>query len=186
MEENLEKLIKQDILEKKKIAIGVKHRASRTGKIGKWMTPSNLMTKEQKKEYLKSGELVVYNMYDEIMDYNEFEKLTDEAKRTALMRWREKYSTQAIINKWGISRVKLYNLIHKLDIPTDAKKGRKTDIEQKQPPHFNPYLHTNLSIVLEGYYKGRDIREKLEKLLNFFNDDETYQIQIRIIEITQD
>lgn len=64
--ENIEKIFYNDVSEKKKAARGVYAMTGKRGYVGKMITPVDYMTRKEKKEYIKGGEIMTTNFYEDI------------------------------------------------------------------------------------------------------------------------
>jgi hypothetical protein len=121
--ENIEKLFREDIREKKKAGSGAFHmrgKGVRHGFNGALRTPYHFMSNKEKKAL--NGEVEVYSMYETIIPMKEFELKEKEVQKSMLTRWRELYDNKKIVNELGITNVKFYSLVNELDLPKKTKK----------------------------------------------------------------
>lgn len=73
MPEDIGKLFIEDCISKKLISKGVHNRAARRkGFRGKVMFPVDLLKGKEKKAYMGNSDVVTYNLYDNIMPYDDF------------------------------------------------------------------------------------------------------------------
>ncbi len=72
------------------------------------------------------------------ISYTDFKKLSSEQQKDALDQLRNEIGVSALIKLWGISRSKMYNLMHDLGIPVSPKGSRtknnpSPNAKNKQP-----------------------------------------------------
>jgi len=169
----------------KKNLSGVRGRASRTGRTGPVMTPVDFLKGRAKKEYMKNGEVILYNMYDnQIIPYEEFKTLPVEKQVALMTRWREEVGTNNIIKELKISRKKFYEEVLKsLGIETKPRgSGRrqgKGDECVKTETNNASFL-----IVSEGHHKGRTLAAKMTGLASALDSDSYYSVRLEIKELS--
>jgi hypothetical protein len=133
---DIEKVFNEDIKEKRIIASGVYSKTGKRGYVGKMLFPSDLMNRKEKYRYRKAGKVVVYNMYDTIMSFEEFLKLSEEEQKKALIEYRKRFTNRQITNTWGIGEYKIYEIMQRLDVPRSRSGKRKDSAKvrnQEQP-----------------------------------------------------
>lgn len=123
----IEKLLRQDSSQKKKIGNSIKYRKStRKGSSKKpLLTQSYFLSKKEKQEL--NGDVKVYNK-DSILSAEEFEKLSLEEQKDSLTIWRNLFTTEVIKEKMGVNNTKFYTYIKELGIPS---VGRRKKIEKE-------------------------------------------------------
>jgi hypothetical protein len=133
---NIEKVFNEDIKEKRIVASGVYSKTGKRGYVGKMLFPSDLMNRKEKYQYRKAGKVVVYNMYDTIMTYEEFKNLSEEEQKKALIEYRKRFTNKQITNTWGIGEYKIYEIMERLDVPRSRRGKRKdsTKVENQEQP----------------------------------------------------
>ena len=100
----IERMLREDIREKKKTASGSFHmrgKGVKHGFSGALRTPSYYMSNKQKNQL--NGELKVSNMYETILSKEEFFKHSEEMQKIMLTKWRENYQNNEIMEHMGIS-----------------------------------------------------------------------------------
>lgn len=176
--DEIEKLLLEDKRKYQGFKSGVRGRASRTGRIGKMITPFDLMSPSEKKKLLES-EVKVYSMFDNIIPFEEFQKLPKEKQREVLQNWREKYNNTKIIEAWNIPKTKYYKIVKELDLPLN----RGSQLEQTSSiPELKETLN-KFHIMLEGEYQGSYLADKILKLTEIMEADKLYNIKLQIQEI---
>lgn len=123
--ENIEKLFKEDIREKKKTGSGAFHmrgKGVKHGFNGALRTPYHFMKTKEKKKL--DGEVVSYNMYETVLRKEEF-LLKDEATQKMLLtRWREIYDNDIICEAMGTFKNQYFKLCKDLGVPNKPRGGR--------------------------------------------------------------
>jgi predicted DNA-binding transcriptional regulator AlpA len=122
--ENIEKMFKDDIREKKKAGNGVHSRRGKGvkhGLSGALRTSSYYMSNKEKKKL--SGEVTVSNMYENIIPIEEFELKDIETQKLMLIRWREIHDNSTIRSQMKLNNSQFYDLVNDLKIPKKSKTG---------------------------------------------------------------
>ncbi len=104
--ENIEVIFKQDIVEKAKTARGSRCRASRKkGYKGNVKTPMDFMSRKEINKL--NGKVVVYNMYDTVMEYEQFKALPESERKATLAGYLKRHSRKAIaeVEGWNLQKV---------------------------------------------------------------------------------
>lgn len=172
------KMMNQEIREKKRTASGVHSKTGKRGYVGKMMFPNDLMSAKEKRQYRKSSKVEVYNMYDTMMSYEEFNKLPKADQAKALQAYREKFTLKDIFAHWKIGSNTLYKLIGDLDLPPlprgnikgGARKGagRPKGTTKTEPQVVAPTIEEYPSINIEQL-----IEEEITKRFNKINKQAT-------------
>lgn len=186
---------------------GVKH-----GLSGALKTPYHYMSAKEKKKL--NGEVEVFNMYETIIPFKEFELKDEETQRNMLIRWREIYTNAKIREELGITNSPFYDLVKKLNLPkklnsnagkTRKKREAKTKITALSPEMSSSEIKQEVMpetksevvkamIVSNGLhleYNGSfdvDTLNKLFTKLQLLIDGESnkYHISLSLSEITKD
>lgn len=206
MTKEIERMLREDIREKKKAASGSFHKRGKGvkhGFSGALRTPSYYMTTKEKNQL--NGELKVMNMYETIMDKEEFFKQSEEMQKTILTRWREIYQNDEIIKGTGISSAVYHRLIERLEVPkkpriynenSHKKKRRSKPIKKvpelvTQTPSNNTspqkeviqqpqkFVQTGLHLEYSGNYNSEQLSKIFTKL-QLITDDEKCKFVINI------
>lgn len=163
----VERIFNQDIREKKLAGYGASKRTGkgvRHGIRGGMRTPSSLMTKREKKEYMKPGELIVSNVY-EFMEWNQFKQLGEIQQKDLLIRWREKFTNTEIMKNMGLSdHNAYYRTVKKLGLSSHKYAGGNNNIPPVTDEQMENYK--NNGIDYDTYKKLPNLQryEILEKL----------------------
>jgi hypothetical protein len=157
----IERMLKEDIREKKKIGSGAFHmrgKGVKHGFSGALRTPYHYMSNKEKKKL--NGEVETYFMYETIIPINEFELKDAETQKNMLTRWREIYDNLHIRTEMGISNKAFYDLVADLKIP----KKTRVDSEEKKR---------------KGTTKQAKKKEAPKKTLLDFVEEETTKEEIK-------
>jgi hypothetical protein len=106
----IEKMFKDDIREKKKTGTGAFHQRGKGvkhGLSGALRTPYHFMKTKEKKKL--DGEVEVYNMYETILNWNDFNLKDKETQKNLLTRWRDIYPNNKIMAELEKGRSKTFN-----------------------------------------------------------------------------
>ncbi len=126
--ENIEKIFKEDIREKKKAGSGAFHmrgKGVKHGLSGALRTPYHFMKTREKNKL--NGPVEVYNMYETIINWNEFMAKEEETQKLMLTRWRELYPNEKIMAELAEGRFSKFNsqsfseLVKKLGCPPKTR-----------------------------------------------------------------
>lgn len=190
----IERMLREDIREKKKTASGSFHmrgKGVKHGFSGALRTPSYYMSNKQKNQL--NGELKVSNMYETILSKEEFFKHSEEMQKIMLTKWRENYQNNEIMEHMGISGSGAFaKIIERLEIPkkpriyneNSHKKKRTARITKKtsaitqqtlstntqpnqgdiQQPQAIKLLQTGLSLEYNGTYDADQLSKIFTKL----------------------
>jgi hypothetical protein len=170
---DIKRLIIDDIREKKRTGSGVFHKTGKRGYVGKMLTPTDFMSRKEKREYTKASKVQVRNMYDEIMDWEEFMQLSDDQKRLFLSKWRERHKNEEIMEALGVGKNKFYQLIDELGVETirtNVQKVRYSEDEMQQfKENFIDYdvfismEYDQQKEILDAYLNRMTTKELAEK-----------------------
>ncbi|EML6324862.1 hypothetical protein QCQ60_005206 [Bacillus cereus] len=123
MRENIEKIFRQEVREKKRIGSNIFSRVS-TRKGGSYFhVPYLYMSKKEQKKL--SGEVRAYNMY-EIISIEEFSKKSKDEQKMLFEAWREKHTNGQIMQGMGISKGAFSKWMDELNIerkPSNLSRG---------------------------------------------------------------
>lgn len=111
-------------------------------------------------------------MAENIISFAEFNKLDKEQQKETILKLKDSIGATAVIEAWGISRSKFYNLLNKLNIP----KGKNKETEE---PAFNS---DKLYLVFNAEFTGDQITKKLALLNELVSNNSTYKVKIEIVE----
>ncbi|MBC9785184.1 hypothetical protein H1S01_11755 [Heliobacterium chlorum] len=113
---DIERLYYQDLREKKTTATGVRGRASRLGRVGSMVMPSDRLSGREKRDYRRPGPLITYSLYEDLVSFEVFDQMPYRQQVQLLSRWRQKYSDDAICQQWGLSRYGLEVIVEVLGV----------------------------------------------------------------------
>lgn len=196
----------------KKNLSGVRGRASRTGRTGAIRTPVDFLSGKAKKEYMKSSEVKVYNMYeDQVLPYDEFKELPIEKQVVLMTKWRDEIGTNNIIRDMKISRKKFYSEVLKtLGIETKprGRRPKKTETDEKKAEEIaektkeevsaeivpaatarvvseQEQQETSFYIVFSGCFAGDQLSNRLARLARVLDAAGQYEIKVEVREQVQ-
>ncbi|MCR6108699.1 hypothetical protein HXA34_20595 [Salipaludibacillus agaradhaerens] len=187
---NFNKMFNDDVRHKKRTASGIYSRKGSRGYVGTMHTPSDYLRGKEKKLYQNTSKVVVTNMYDKIMSFEEFEKLSESERRQTLQEYRKRHTNKKIMSNWGLTTYEFYGRLLK-DLDISAKTTRPK--ASQKPPTKNDSelvaksdapidLGEGFSIQLNGVYDAVKLQEKLEKMGLMLEDGEEYTIKLHISE----
>jgi len=104
-----------------------------------------------------------------IPSYKEFKSLDIDQQIEILMQLKRQYRVKDILNVWGISRGTFYKLIHNLNVP----------LKKDSPIQDN----TTFTISFNGVYAGKQIAEKISKLIDIIDVTKNFYIRLEIKEL---
>lgn len=128
MRSEIQKLIREDIRDMKRIGRNIKYQKGKRGYVGV-MYDANKGMSEKKIKKMYDGEVVVYNM-EQVMNIKDFKFLADDVKVLHLEAWRTRFSNKEIAEQMGIANSTFCNMLTKLGV-TGSEKGRKKIIKRK-------------------------------------------------------
>jgi hypothetical protein len=200
------KLFHNEVREKKKAASGVHSKTGKNGYVGTMRFPSDIMSRKDKLRYRRSGKVMTTNMYEEIMAWDEFDKLETYEKKNRLQYWRNTYTNKEILETMGISNKRFYDMVADLDLPkakrinskdkpkrSAAAKAPKRSEEIAPPappapveiekPVVQEVIVDGLYVVFNGTYKADQIQMKLNKFYALLDDEEDdFYIEMKIMQ----
>lgn len=122
-------------------------------------------------------------MMTELMNFEEFSRLSSEEQKETMEYWRKHYKTKEIRKALGFDKntVQFYKLLRELGIPLNSRgQGRERKGKEEADASREP-LTSNLSFSLYGLYEGRTISEQLHRLSVLLRDDtQQYRVKVEI------
>ena len=151
-EENVEKIFLDEIREKKKAGTGSFHKRGKGvkhGISGALRTPFFYMKAKERKKL--NGEVESYNMYT-IIPYKELELKDIETQKSLLIKWREIYENDKIVEDLGIPKSSYFKLAHRLELPKKGRGGARkgTTPKLKAKKEKTVAISSNLEFELEA------------------------------------
>lgn len=186
-------LFNQEIKEKKMIASSSRHKTN--GRRSKsHMFPIDFMSNKQRKEYIKGGNIVVSNLYDEILTLEKYQKLSDEQKKVAMEHWRKIYNTAAIKKTFNWNDYYIYKEFERIGISVQ-KRAPKRAIKKEaiinkpiseKPVSINalPNTGSGASFFLDDECDSGEIVNRIMKYAAFLEGETSkFRIHLEIEEI---
>ena len=160
------------------------------------MMPSDFMPKEQRKAYQESGEVVRWNMYEQLLSYNEFMQIPEDKQKEVFQNWRETYGFAQIKRKWDESTPKkghaIQRLMKKYALPRmghgghDSKSNPERSLPMKDSLPIKDSLPPSEPINTIQYNReasGEEISNRMLKIAEFLDGNSNYRIRLIIDEI---
>lgn len=66
-----------------------------------------------------------------LVSLSEFENLNEKEKKKVLRQMKSEVGVSGIVEAWGVSRSKVYSMLHDFNVPLDPRKPRKADESKK-------------------------------------------------------
>lgn len=186
----------EDIKEKKLIVRSSKKKSS-SKKSKRHMFPIDFMDNRQKKEYIKGGNVVVSNLYDELLTLEEYQKLPDEQKKAAMEHWRKSLNTATIKRTFKWNDYKIYKEFNRLGIAVKTINRKKNNarknavINAKQSNDETavavktlPAFKSGLSFFLYEECDSEELVSKMMKYATFLEGEKNkFRIRMEIEEV---
>lgn len=195
--EEIEKIFNSDSREKKIISRGAFHRASRKKgyKGNVKFAHDNLKNKN-----LLNSEVRVYNMFEEIIPYQDFLFLNKEERKKRFEVWYNKYTIKEIAESWGTNKQKVHDARYQLGIqPRNRLMSEMSKLPRKQREPKEPKqkgeiqtmqnieiikpVDTNLynvkfksEITLTGKMQYEEIQERLTNIASVLMKNKEYEV----------
>lgn len=187
----VEKLLREDAVDKRKAGSGIFHRTGKRGYVGKMVMPSDYIDRRKEKDY-RSGKVDSY-MLDErdinaVKSKEEIEKMENPAEY--LSRIVPLYKQAVLIRHWGInSYAMLYKFLKKYDVdyykykhPGNVKSGKKNPADGI--PVYTPVHQSNSAeLVVFGEFECEALKSKLLAAGMFCTDGMKYKVELKITEV---
>jgi hypothetical protein len=159
--QDIEKMLIEDMREKRKIGSGSFHKRGKGvkhGMSGALRTPSYYMSNKEKKKL--NGEVTVSNMYETLIPFKEFDLKDRETQKSILTKWRELHDNLTIRKGLGISNKAFYDLVAELEIPRKRRiePGRT---KRNKPKQAKVQIAPKKSLMETMQFLGEE-REVLE------------------------
>ena len=183
--ENIEKLFKQEVQEKKKVGRGAFARASRKkGLKGSVKFHADYLHGKAKKEYMKASELKLG-----IITFEEFKKLSNEEKASVLPNLLKQYPRAKLRKMWGTNHAAMSYYCKKF-ISDNEEEVNVSKQSEEQPRWFGEKQKeesiledTKFAVILKGKFTGEDLKKRLTALELILNEGVEFNIEIFIKEL---
>jgi hypothetical protein len=183
----IERMMRDEIREKKRTASGVHHKTGKRGYVGTMRFPSDLLRGKEKREYRKNGKVETYNMYETIMTWAEFNRQPKDRQKLLLEKWREIHPNQEIYEKLGVSHNLFHKKIKELGVEVKRKGGykveriRATEAEIKQYKangiEYQTFINLEDEQFLEVYsHFKNEMKLTNEEFLEILGEDDRNKI----------
>jgi hypothetical protein len=128
-----ERMFHEDVQEKRKIGRGSFNRVGKGVKhtMRGIKTPYDFMSTKEKKKL--NSEVREFNMYETILDRQEFDKHDKDTQRAMLIKWRELYQNVDIMAAMGIRGSNTFhNLIKEFELPPKPRGGARNTTPKRK------------------------------------------------------
>jgi hypothetical protein len=193
----------KEVRDKKRTASGVHSKTGKRGYVGKMLLTSDLLKGKAKRDYQGTGKVVKWNMYDQIIDRDEFYSKPEEEQKAIMTHWRSNYTNIEIMKGMGISSNTLTKIIDDLGVPRKPRggntrrkgKGQNKKKEVKQAPAQVPTTPApipapkpeGMTFSFNGKYSPEEIISKLERVgLLLDGDNSKFEVNLSIKEVTEE
>jgi predicted DNA-binding protein YlxM (UPF0122 family) len=167
---SIDKIFNEDIREKRKTSRGVYSRTGKRGYVGKMKFPSDIMHSKDRRKYRGNGKVVVWNMYEDIMEYSYFKGLPQQEQKKVLEGLRKKHTNKEIQTQWGLAAQSFYNLVTKLG----AKKREMGNIPENTKLDEKVLTEYTKEVIPYNLFKTL-IMEQKQYLFDFYLTEMTTQ-----------
>lgn len=197
----------EEVREKKRTASGVHHKTGKRGYVGTMRFPSDIMSRKEKMKHRRGSKIMSFNMFDEILTLEEFNKLETEEKKKRMIHWRAKYMTKEIIKGMGVGSGTYYKIAQELDLPKAPRVDRSPNVRRKAtvkaepkiaiitpppelemepiapPPPVQEIIVNGLHLAFNGTYKPDLIQRQLTKFQLLLEDEsDDFYIELKIMQ----
>jgi hypothetical protein len=173
--EDVAKIFHMEVREKKRIGSNIFSRVSTRRGGSKYTSPyANLKPKEVR---LMSGDVKVFNIYENLMNYNEFVKRPLEQQKAIMTKWREKFPNNEIIKGLGCGKTQYYRKIDELGLKNSYKKRVAVKTGENNSKEFNPNINLDEykdNIIDIKLFKQISRNERATLLFHYLN---TYTVK---------
>ncbi len=174
---HMSSIFEEEVREKKQQRHLYKAKTNGRRKSGS-MLPMDFMSKAQQKEYTKAGEIVVTNLWDQIITVEQYEALTDEKKKAAMEHWRKIHTTAAIRKAFKWNSNKTYKEFDRLGIEKAVRKPRTATGIQKAPAAKKEKPAAKINDQLLAF---DDYEPEANKPLSIAKEERIEQVEARMI-----
>jgi len=179
--ENIERLLREDQIEKKKAGRGVFARASRKKGIkGSAKFNYEYLNTKEKKEYTKASELKMG-----IITFDEFKQLSNEEKAKVLPSLLREYPRPQLRKMWGTNHAAMSYYCKKFIDGKEEKEqtndgtkwlGGKREVGKSLE-------NTKFTVAIKGEFPGNDLAERLKVLELILEKGNEFKVEIFIKEL---
>jgi len=186
--------------EKASLKSATKHK--RLGK-GNMRFASDLMSRSEKIKYMRAGQIVTTNLYDNILTLDEFNILETHEKRNMMAYWRNTYSNKEIQKAMQVSNAAYYKIVAELGLPkatrvnTGERRKKVAAVKVIQEASQNIKLPetvvvqqplqeiivNGMHLVFNGTYQPETIVKQLLKFGALLEDEtDDYYIELKLVQ----
>jgi len=111
-------------------------------------TPYDYLTTKEKRKL--NGEVSGFNMYETILEHQEFELKEIEMQKILLTRWRELYDNKKIMAEMGLPNAQYYKLVNSLGLVTTRGGARTRTSKPRKVKESKTLLESALELAPES------------------------------------
>ena len=197
----VQRVLQEEIREKKRTASGVHHKTGKRGYVGKMLFPTDMLKGKEKRSYQKASKVEISNMYETMMSRAEFKALPVEQQKQMLQGYRMHFHLKNILKHWKMSTTTLYTLIKELELPAlpkenvlakrkesrqkNRKTGKQTKQKQMEVLHRIPAAVPiqGYQTTLSGVYSSEELISRLLKMGALLEGEKNmFRVQLEIEE----
>jgi hypothetical protein len=194
----IDSLFMEDVKHKKRAfreAMTATSKKSRKYNMQSW----EMLDPKSRREYIKGGEIKVSNIYDQILEKTEYDKLDDEQKKTAMRHWRAVFSAAKVQRKFEWNTYNYYSELERLGLketkttkPKKKTKQNKQTIEKQDPQTEETAAAIQVlqarasgtAFYVDDDFTSEAAMGKLMKFASFLEGEENrFRIRLEISEI---
>lgn len=192
----IERMLNEEIRDKKRTGNGIHSKTGSRGYVGKMMFPSDLMKGKQKRNYVRSSEVMSWNT-KEILPKEQFDTFDQEQQKEMLTAWRTNFTNEQIMKQMKLGQYGYYKLLDVLSIKKDSYKQTKrksvaitsapkiVELVEKKPTIEKttaPVFTEGLNLNVNGTYNSDTLITWLTKLQMLVEGDGEYDVVIHLRE----
>lgn len=186
----IERSLKEEIREKKKIGNSVHSKKGKRGYIrGGVKTPADLMTAKERRAYTRPSEVTTSNIYyDQIMKLEDFKALSRQKKMLVLDAYKQKYKVSEIADTWQLSKGSVYHYFkaYLKNAPADEEQTESTvqsAVTEALEKEADTVPSQKCSFMLMGDFEAESLSKKLSGLAIMLDDKRKYEIRLELKEL---
>lgn len=192
----IERMLNEEIRDKKRTGNGIHSKTGSRGYVGKMMFPSDLMKGKQKRNYVRSSEVMSWST-KEILPKEQFDTFDQEQQKEMLTAWRTNFTNEQIMKQMKLGQYGYYKLLDVLSIKKDSYKQTKrksvaitsapkiVELVEKKPTIEKttaPVFTEGLNLNVNGTYNSDTLITWLTKLQMLVEGDGEYDVVIHLRE----
>lgn len=189
MYNEIEKMFKDEVREKKVTARGCYAMKGKRGIIKKMVTPLDFMSKKEKKEYIKGGLIEVSNMYSDITQIPTVAELKEKIKKDkagakkTLEIILDLHKPLKLQKQWGLTRYEYYNFLNTAGF--DYQYGKTKAKSKNNKVIVKPEIETDIIQAQQNLYNEALMFQNIHNQQNIISVNEAETIDLFKMEYKQ-